>query len=54
MPPVSGVEGACSPMDVSTSVLQSVGIRHDDVLETQAGRPMAVDGNGAPIAELIA
>jgi hypothetical protein len=47
------VEGACSPMDVSASVLQSIGIRHDDVLETQSGRPMAIIGNGVPIAQLF-
>jgi hypothetical protein len=47
-------ENACSPMDVSASVLQSIGIRHDDALETQSGRPMAIIGNGAPIGELFA
>ena len=46
-------EDACSPMDVSASVLQSIGIRHDDALETQSGRPMAIIGNGGPIAELF-
>jgi hypothetical protein len=48
------VEDACSPMDVSASVLQSIGIRHNDALETQSGRPMAIIGNGAPIIELFA
>jgi hypothetical protein len=47
-------EDACSPMDVSASVLQSIGIRHDDALETQSGRPMPIIGNGVPIAKLFA
>jgi hypothetical protein len=47
-------EGACSPMDISASVLQSIGIRHDDALETQSGRPMPIIGNGAPIEALLA
>jgi uncharacterized protein (DUF1501 family) len=46
-------ENACSPMDVSASVLHSLGIRHDDMLETQSGRPMPIVGNGAPIASLF-
>jgi hypothetical protein len=47
-------EDACSPMDVSASVLKSIGIRHDDALETQTGRPMPIIGNGVPIAKLFA
>jgi uncharacterized protein (DUF1501 family) len=46
-------QDACSPMDVSASVLHSLGIRHDDMLETQSGRPIPIIGGGVPIANLF-
>jgi hypothetical protein len=47
------INGACSPMDLSASVLESIGIRHDYALETQTGRPMPIIGNGVPIDALF-
>jgi hypothetical protein len=45
---------ACSPMDVSATVLESIGIRHDAMLTTPSGRPIAIIAGGAPINGLLA
>lgn len=42
-------EHACSPMDVSATVLNAIGIPPDTKLTTRSGRPIAAIGNGALI-----
>lgn len=44
----------CSPMDVSATVLESLGIRHNDVLTTPTGRPVSIIGGGVPVEGLFA
>jgi hypothetical protein len=41
-------------MDVSATVLASIGMRHDATLATPSGRPIAIIASGAPISGLLA
>lgn len=43
------LDNPCSPMDVSATVLKSMGIAHDTMLTTPSGRPMAAISNGTSL-----
>jgi hypothetical protein len=43
----------CSPMDISATVLDAIGIPPDDILTTPSGRPISIIADGTPVHQLF-
>ncbi len=47
-------DNPCTPMDLSATILKSMGIDPESMLTTPSGRPLAMIADGKPIGDLFA